>query len=177
MSILESDIDGFDPFREEHPAHEFKSVGELIPKNLLRAWIPGDPAKPPPRQDSKCEICHKLFVAKAGWFAGKWLYSRLCLDCGDGNTLPPGFLDESHRPPVRRMACLKCGITRNVEGRLLGNLWQYELTCSFCGQRAMRCCRIKRACAKCGEDFFVNERRPLRVCVTCERKSSSSPYS
>jgi hypothetical protein len=162
-----------DPFREEHPEHAIKAVGELIPKDLLRDWEPGDPPRPEPKQ-MKCDICFKYFAAKATWFHGKWDYPGTCLNCADGNRLPPGFLGESKRPPVREIYCSRCGISRGVEGSSYKNLWKYELTCAHCGEHMTIYARIRRACADCGTDFFVNEDHPRKVCAKCAQKTSAS---
>jgi hypothetical protein len=175
--MIDPDRDGFDPFREEYPAHEVKSVQELLPKDFLRAWEPGDPPKPEPQQ-VKCGVCFKDFMSKAAWFNAKWRFSSLCKNCADGNRLPPGFLAECKRPPVRQMECPRCGIRRGVDAVLLYNLWHYESNCLNCGERVVACYRLRRACAECGEEFFVSENRPLRVCAKCRRNASTkNPYS
>ena len=169
--IEDPDRDGFDPFREAYPQHEAKTSQELI-GYALRPWVPGDPPQPAPKQ-VKCGLCHKDHVTKASWFCGKWIYSGICLNCADGNTLPPGFLSECKRPPIRSLSCPRCGISRNVEGALRNNLWNYELTCSHCGCSSMIIRRLRRNCVDCGEDFIVYENRPRRVCRECDKKTSS----
>jgi hypothetical protein len=166
-----ADQDGFDPFREDYPAHEVKTGGELL-KNVLQPWQTGDPEKPNPKT-VKCDMCHKDFLSKASWFSGKWCYAGICLNCADNNTLPPGFLAECKRAPIRQMSCLRCGITRGVEGTLRDNLWHYELTCSHCGFYTIVMRRLKRACVDCGEEFVVNDKRPRRICHKCDQKKSS----
>jgi hypothetical protein len=158
------DEEGYDPFREDYPEHEVVSIGSMI-KKLGIEQPPGE--VPPAPAQVQCGICHKPFMAKAGWFLGKWRYAAICANCADGNTLPTGFLNECLRPPTRQMECPKCGIRRGIEPTLRFNLWHYELQCSMCGKYAVSVYRIKRKCVSCPEHFYVSERRPIRQCAKC----------
>lgn len=161
----------FDDFREDNPAHEAVSAGSILGE--LKAFPP-EGEKPPEPKHAACEICHKRFLSQWGWYFGKWRLSAICDACADGNTLPTGFLEECKRPSTRQMSCPKCGIRRGVEPKLMYNLWHYELTCPHCGQYAVNVYRIRRTCAGCGEDFFVNDKNPKRECVKCRDRKSKA---
>jgi hypothetical protein len=169
--IPDADRDGFDPFREDYPEHDIKTGKDLI-NYVLTPWTPSDPPQPQPKQ-VKCGLCHKDFTSKASWFAGRWLFAGICLNCADGNTLPPGFLSECQRARIRQLSCPRCGISRGVEATLRHNLWYYELTCSHCGCSSTIVRRIRRTCVDCGEEFSVSDARPRKVCHKCDKKTSS----
>jgi hypothetical protein len=165
------DQPGFDPFRDEYPVHEPVAVGSVV--GALGAMHPPAGSVPPAPTRVLCGICHKPFMAKAGWFFGKWHHGSVCGDCAEGNALPVGFLADCKRPPVRQMSCPKCGIKRGVDP----NLWHYTLTCSHCGSTAVNVYRIRRKCEECQEDYNVHEKHPRKVCFKCHRAGSGTgPY-
>jgi hypothetical protein len=174
--LREEDQPGFDPFREDYPAHEPVPVGSIV-RDLLGEMDPPSGSMPPPPTRVLCGICHKSFQAKAGWFFGKWRHGSLCSDCTDGNSLPAGFLAECKRPPVRQMSCPRCGIRRGVDPTLQFNLWHYALTCSHCGATAVAVFRLRRKCEECQEDYNVDEKHPRKVCAKCHKAGSGKgPY-
>jgi len=174
--INKEDEPGFDPFAEEdayreaNPAHEPVAIGSLIPQHLLE---PPAGSIAPQAIDAKCALCHKPFKAKAGWFFGKWRFSATCMNCGDGITLPAGFLAECDRARTIQMHCIGCGLSRGVDGRCQYNMWLYEHTCTNCGQYMIAYRRLRRRCTSCQEPFFVDDKRPARTCHKCSGKPTA----
>ena len=174
--INREDEPGFNPFaevdeyREANPAHEPVPIGSLIPVHLLEKPVG---STEPPAVDARCDLCHKTFKARAAWFFGKWRHSAVCSNCGDGITLPLGFLAECEHARTLEMRCPKCGLSRGVDGRCRWNLWEYETDCTHCGQRMVAYRRLRRRCTQCQERFFVDDKRPKRTCHKC---SAQNPY-